>query len=100
MGEISKILTGIVFLVVAVSLPATIFLVNQSTSIKQEASVVQQAPIVTTMPGCPAINPDGTANTCRPQSFCEPGETVKYDGNEMCANSLGRAAFCCTQPAQ
>ena len=95
-----KILSGIVFLVIAISLPVTIFLVNQPQDIRQQADEVPSAPIVTSSPGCPAVNPDGTPNTCRPQSFCNPGETVKYDGNEMCTSSLGRASYCCTQTSK
>ncbi len=99
MNYVSKILTGIVFAVVAISLPVTMFLVNQPQNIKQEATAIPSV-MVTVAPGCPAVNSDGTSNICRPQSYCEPGETVKYDGNEMCTSSLGRAAFCCTQPLQ
>jgi hypothetical protein len=98
MDDRAKILSGIVFLVVAVSLPVTIFLVNQPQNIQQQATEIPSVE-VTTMPGCPAVNPDGTTNTCRPQSYCNSGETVKYDGNEMCTNSLGREAFCCTAPS-
>lgn len=96
MNDASKILTGIVFIVVAISLPITIFLVNQSQDIRQQATEVPSAE-TTSAPGCPAANPDGTTNICRPQTYCEPGETVKYDGNEMCTNSLGRNSFCCTK---
>ncbi|OGH25771.1 MAG: hypothetical protein A3C27_01890 [Candidatus Levybacteria bacterium RIFCSPHIGHO2_02_FULL_39_36] len=97
MGEGYKTISGIVFLFVAISLPVTIFLVNQKQDIRQEATEVPSSEVTGT-PGCPAVNPDGTTNTCRPQSYCLSGEIVKYDGNEMCTTSLGRQAFCCTQP--
>lgn len=101
MNEGSKIIGGIVFLFVAISLPVTIFLVNQQQYVRPQADVIQSADISpTTAQGCPAINSDGTSNICRPQSFCNPGETVKYEGNEMCTTSLGRTAFCCTLPPQ
>ncbi|HVT00959.1 MAG TPA: hypothetical protein VHE53_01845 [Patescibacteria group bacterium] len=97
MDNAMKIFTGIVFLVIAVSLPVTIFLVNKPQDIRQHADEVPSAIQVTSVPGCPAVNSDGSVNTCRPQSYCNPGETVKYDGNEMCTTSLGRTAYCCTQ---
>lgn len=97
MDDKSKILTGIVFLVVAISLPVTIFMVNQTQNIRQEASEIPSADVASN-PGCPAVNPDGTTNICRPQAYCEEREIVKYDGNEMCTTSLGRESFCCTQP--
>ncbi len=99
MGDGFKIISGIIFLVVAVSLPVTIFMVNQNQDIRQQADEIPTT-LITTTPGCPAVNSDGTTNTCRPQAFCNTGETVKYDGNDMCTTSLGRQAFCCTQPAQ
>ncbi len=100
MSDLSKALTGIVFLVVAISLPVTIFLVNTPQSNQGQADVIQGAsPTPVLAAGCPAVNSDGSSNTCRAQSFCNPGETVKYDGNEMCTTSLGREAFCCTIPA-
>lgn len=99
MSDLSKALTGIVFLVVAISLPVTIFLVNTPQTNQQQADEVQSAqPTAAMAPGCPAVNSDGSSNTCRAQSFCDPGETVKYDGNEMCTTTLGRDAFCCTKP--
>ena len=99
MDDKAKILSGIVFLIVAISLPVTIFLVNRPQSIKQQATEVPSA-ATSVPPGCPAVNPDGTTNTCRLQSYCNPGETVKYDGNEMCTTTLGRDSFCCTAPKQ
>ena len=97
MDDKLKILGGIVFIVVSISLPVTIFLVNQPQNIQQQATEIPSTQ-VTSMPGCPAVNSDGSVNTCREQSYCNPGETVKYDGNSMCTSSLGRDAFCCTQP--
>ena len=92
-----KTLGGIVFLFVAISLPVTIFLVNQRQTLAPQATEVPSAQI-SVSPGCPAVNPDGSTNTCRPQTFCETGETVKYEGNEMCTTSLDRDSFCCTLP--
>jgi hypothetical protein len=92
-----KILGGLVFLGVAISLPVTIFLVNQRQTLTPQAKELPSAQISIT-PGCPAVNPDGSTNICRPQSYCNPGEIVKYEGNEMCTTSLGRNSFCCTIP--
>jgi|SRR3989344_817483 len=100
MGDTEKVLTGIVFLIVAVSLPVTIFMVNQRQNIRQEATEIPSADVVTSNLGCPAVNPDGTTNICRPQTYCEDQEIVKYDGNEMCTMSLGKASFCCTLPLE
>lgn len=94
-----KILTGVVFLVAAIALPVTIFLVNQPQETRQQAATIPEA-TVTITPGCPAVNPDGTTNTCRPQTYCLAGEKVKYEGNEMCTQALSRSSFCCTVPKQ
>ena len=100
MNDVSKILTGVVFLVVAISLPVTIFLVNTPQNNRPEATEIESAAPTQALPaGCPAVNPDGTSNTCRAQEYCNAGETVKYDGNEMCSTSLGRTAYCCTSAA-
>ena len=99
MNDGTKVLGGLVFLLVAISLPVTIFLVNQRQTLTPQATEVPSAQ-VTTHPGCPAINPDSSTNTCRPQTYCNPGEIVKYEGNEMCTTSLGRDSFCCTIPKQ
>ena len=85
-------------MVVAISLPVTIFLVNQPQNIRQEAGEIPSAQTITSTPGCPAVNSDGTTNTCRPQSYCNTGEIVKYEGNEMCTTTLGQESFCCTLP--
>ena len=92
-----KVLGGLVFLLVAISLPVTIFLVNQRQTLTPQATEIPSAQ-VTTSPGCPAVNPDGSTNICRPQTYCNPGEIVKYEGNEMCTTSLVRESFCCTIP--
>jgi len=90
-----NVLSGIIFIIVAISLPVTIFLVNQPQDIRQQAS---EPTLPVGAPGCPAVNSDKTTNTCRPQPYCEPGETIKYEGNDMCTTSLGKESFCCTQP--
>ena len=99
MNDGTKVLGGLVFLLVAISLPVTIFLVNQRQTLTPKASEIPSAQVTTSL-GCPAVNPDSSTNTCRPQAYCNPGEIVKYEGNEMCTTSLGRDSFCCTIPKQ
>jgi hypothetical protein len=90
-----KIYSGIMFLVVAISLPVTIFLVNRPQTLEQQAAQKVPEPTIADA-GCPIKNPDGTKNICRPEPYCLTGEKMKFNGNEECSQLLGKEGSCCT----
>jgi hypothetical protein len=90
--ETKTVLSAFFIIGIALVLPITIFISNQTQTVRQEASIGNYD-----LPsGCPETNPDRTTNTCRPTLSCPDGEYIKWDGNDECEQKLQVPSYCCS----